>query len=729
LQCDAVHDSALVERDTGGTTYSETWITADIAFDAAYLVGLLAQASPQIVLACLANTTGQQTLEITQDSGIAKWHWNGSPAMFAPAVPITAMQFYTVELHSTAGTPQLTEVWIDGVSVGAITVTGTLTGDIEFFDVRGSGGWTGKVYVDNYKIGSTRGASDIFSDDFEGTLSGWGFVSADTSIIADPGIAAPVAAETPATLAGIKLAFDDPALEPSPTWTRIDELVSVRRWSIKRGRPTERDKTGIGTATISGIDTGGVLDPTNTTGPYYVSGTGGSIVSKLDPVKQVAIGLRNPVTGAWSTIYRGFAGDWNYDLDISERHITFDIECVDALDILADAEIIPDTGTQFKAGNTVPGESIGDVAYDPGPVDDRIRAALADAALSAGVTEWPAGLMNIFSGNVLVQQTIYSSQTPLLQVIDDASDAEFPGVANRFVSKDGVFTFHGRYARFNPAAYSSFDINTWKAGDEAAFAGDSSTAVISGLAFTRGKTNLINAALATPNTIADADIAGQFVADATSVAAYGARSISFPNLITSAHVGRTPNIANAKAETKKYATYYKDNYKDPRTRVSQITFRPQGLTGPRATATWALICGIELSDVITLTTTHPGGGGFSEDFFVEGLTYEADVQGGATFTNVTLTVDLSPKAYYDTVPFVNVASFTPSSGSVGSSVTITGSGFTGATAVTFNGTSAVFSVVSFIEITATVPVGATTGPIAVTTPAGSDTSATSYTVV
>ena len=75
-----------------------------------------------------------------------------------------------------------------------------------------------------------------------------------------------------------------------------------------------------------------------------------------------------------------------------------------------------------------------------------------------------------------------------------------------------------------------------------------------------------------------------------------------------------------------------------------------------------------------------------------------------------------------------VASFTPTSGSVGSSVTISGSGFSGATDVSFNGTSASFTVDNDGQITATVPVGATSGPITVFVGSCSGVSAANFNI-
>lgn len=70
-----------------------------------------------------------------------------------------------------------------------------------------------------------------------------------------------------------------------------------------------------------------------------------------------------------------------------------------------------------------------------------------------------------------------------------------------------------------------------------------------------------------------------------------------------------------------------------------------------------------------------------------------------------------------------ISDFTPAWALIGSSVTINGASLSGATQVTFNGIAASFSVLSPTQITATVPVGTTTGYIKVTTPGGTATSA------
>lgn len=79
-------------------------------------------------------------------------------------------------------------------------------------------------------------------------------------------------------------------------------------------------------------------------------------------------------------------------------------------------------------------------------------------------------------------------------------------------------------------------------------------------------------------------------------------------------------------------------------------------------------------------------------------------------------------------PQPTLAGVTPGSAAVGSTVTLSGSGLRFATAVKFNGTPAAFTVASDMSITATVPAGATSGVVSVTTPGGTCTSASFFTV-
>lgn len=75
--------------------------------------------------------------------------------------------------------------------------------------------------------------------------------------------------------------------------------------------------------------------------------------------------------------------------------------------------------------------------------------------------------------------------------------------------------------------------------------------------------------------------------------------------------------------------------------------------------------------------------------------------------------------------------FEPNSGAVGTQVTIQGANFSANSSqdtVTFNGPAATITSASATQLVASVPAGATTGPITVTAPAGSVTSSTGFTV-
>ncbi len=115
----------------------------------------------------------------------------------------------------------------------------------------------------------------------------------------------------------------------------------------------------------------------------------------------------------------------------------------------------------------------------------------------------------------------------------------------------------------------------------------------------------------------------------------------------------------------------------------------------------------------------------------------ATVPTGATTGKITVVTSSgtahSSDDFIVTPPAPTVSSFSPTSGPVGTSVTINGSNFSGSgfttSSVKFNGVSATsFTVNSSSKITATVPSGATTGKISVTTPGGTATSSNSFDV-
>ena len=106
--------------------------------------------------------------------------------------------------------------------------------------------------------------------------------------------------------------------------------------------------------------------------------------------------------------------------------------------------------------------------------------------------------------------------------------------------------------------------------------------------------------------------------------------------------------------------------------------------------------------------------------------------GGAYATQPTPPVLNMPHAVVARLlPPPIISSFTPGSGYAGTVVTLSGTGFTDAATVAFNGTAAPGFVVSGggVTITVTVPPGATTGPITVTSAGGTGTSATPFIIL
>ena len=107
---------------------------------------------------------------------------------------------------------------------------------------------------------------------------------------------------------------------------------------------------------------------------------------------------------------------------------------------------------------------------------------------------------------------------------------------------------------------------------------------------------------------------------------------------------------------------------------------------------------------------------------------------GATTGLVSVTNNLgtntSSKSININYATPSISSFSPSSASVGDTVTITGRNLLGVTSVRFNGVAATsFNVVSATSITAVVPAGATSGKVTVANPSKSGSSRSSLTII
>jgi hypothetical protein len=437
--------------------------------------------------------------------------------------------------------------------------------------------------------------------------------------------------------ARVGVAFSDSTLTAAPTWTYItDEPNLVAGFTIDRGRQYELDVTDIGRASVAINDQDGILDPTNSLGPYYGS---------IDKFLQVILDLWNPVTSTWSTLFRGYIDETDYVFDPSQRVNQLTMSLVDAFSLLTGIEMQADG----SFGDVVPAASAGNIFFDNANVDDRILQVLGNAG-------WPTALSTVFSGNVSLQESVYAPGDTVLQVVQDAADAEFPGLGNVYVSKGGIVTFHGRLAKFDPVtvaagAGGAWTFTQWKCGDVAAVgASISDTAQLREFSFNRGLSRVINYATAMPQGIAeDATVrAAQTVLDSVSIGERGYHIWSKENLLVAAG---TTTGNNANDECKLYAQYYVDNYAIPRNRVTNIAFRSMSPQDPRAAANWELLCGAEISDQLAITVGSPGGGGFNaEPEFFEGIHYEVK-PGNGEYADVTMRPDLSPAAYFLSSPF------------------------------------------------------------------------------
>lgn len=378
----------------------------------------------------------------------------------------------------------------------------------------------------------------------------------------------------------------------------------------------------------------GVLDPTNPSGPYF---------GEIQPLIQAAICAWNPVDAEWEPRFRGWVDDFRYAYDPSQQINFAEIHLTDVFEILSAIEMLPGA-----FGDIPPSGSEGQVFFKDADMDARIVQVLGNAGI-------PAAFYVVFTGNVGLVPTLYSPGESPMTAIQEAADAEFPGVSNVYTDRFGRLAVHGRLAKFDPATTSAvagdtvWDWQHWNAGDgQAVAAAPSITAHLRGFGFNRGLSSIRNSAIATPYGIADADIAGQIVQDISSIAQYGLRSWSAQDLLTQEGL---LDGSTALEETARFAEYIVMNYSEPRNRIGPVTFRSMTLGQTGYVVNWRLLTRIDISDQLDVSILAPGGGGFiDEECFVEGIREEYK-PGNSEIDDVTVTVDLSPVALFSENPF------------------------------------------------------------------------------
>jgi hypothetical protein len=469
-----------------------------------------------------------------------------------------------------------------------------------------------------------------------------------TGYVYEPGVqATPIPAPAPSR---VSVAFDDTALTWSPTWYGLDTLYPnlVTSYQIDRGRQFELDRTDTGRATVTIADQDGVLDPTNTSSPY---------VGRIEPLKQIQICRLSPHDGQWYSRFRGWIEEYDYQFDPSQRVNFLTLSCVDVFEILAAIQMsIGSFGTVPPAD--APDGAADNVYYEDATMQDRILQILQDSGV-------PAAYSVVFSGNVRVWETTYSPGEPALDAIQEAADAEFPGVANAYGDRHGRLCVHGRYSKFHPqevadsAGPTAWDFQVWNAGDAAAVEADpdQTTARIRRFAANRGLAKIINHAAATPVANPDGlpptgpEMEAQLFEDTASQMSYGIRSWTAENLLTRESL---PPGSDSLVETRKFAEYYVRNYCQPRNRVTDIAFRSIRPVAPYASAaraTWHLLTKVDIADIVNVTVASPGGGGLDAvPYFVEGV-HETVAPLNDEYDDITLTLDLSPQAYFDMDPW------------------------------------------------------------------------------
>jgi hypothetical protein len=419
----------------------------------------------------------------------------------------------------------------------------------------------------------------------------------------------------------LSAALADDTNAAAPAYTSLAGYVTGL--STRRGRPDEFTPVETGEASIRLQNRTGAFDPTNTGGPFY---------GDLLPLRPSKISFANPITGGAAVdVFTGYLEDLAFSRQ-GPRGAMAVASLVDGFELFANADV-----------NTSASGRVFGSAFAAQHVDDRIKAAAADAG-------WPAARTRVATGNVNVRGAVYEAGSKELQVLQDAAAAEFPGVAMLFMDKSGFLAFSGRGIRFDPTSYPDW-VTRWRVGDAASCALDPTLLPIAkdALEWSFGKEQLYNDVVCAPDGVSSTAINSNHVIDATSIGRYGHRSLEFLGLQI---LNGTTSGKTGLAECLDYSHYYVNNYKVPRDRITSIEFHGQMDNGetPLMGALWNFILHVEVNHIVEVHTINPGGGGINAvDYYVEQISNDV-ARLNETVPNWTMRLGLSPRARFASYP-------------------------------------------------------------------------------
>ena len=195
--------------------------------------------------------------------------------------------------------------------------------------------------------------------------------------------------------------------------TMVDLTYLVESVNITRGRSRQLDQFNAGTATIAFDNASQILNPSNTSSPYY------PFVLPRCPVQILANGI---------PIYTGLVTDWNLDYDISNEDIMY-ASCSDQFTVLANQSLNAVTPSAEASGT-------------------RINTVLSYSEINY------QGARAIDTGSSTLGAFAIAQDTNVLNYLQLVNTSE---QGYLFMSANGTLTFKGRASVLNPVAGATFN--------------------------------------------------------------------------------------------------------------------------------------------------------------------------------------------------------------------------------------------------------------------------------